>query len=105
MDKFNVLGGSLAFGHPLPPPGARMITQTLHELRRRGGDWAQHRLCGGWAGCGHGAGGGMMSAKTFSDIRKDGIGILTMDVPGETMNTLTFGGLLCGRIRTLLAEV
>lgn len=29
-----------------------------------------------------------MSAKTFSlDIRKDGIGILTMDVPGESMNT------------------
>ena len=31
----------------------------------------------------------MMSEQTFSlDIRKDGIGILTMDVPGESMNTL-----------------
>ncbi len=37
MDKFNVLGGSLAFGHPFAATGARMITQTLHELRRRGG--------------------------------------------------------------------
>ena len=31
----------------------------------------------------------MMNEKTFSlEIRKDGIGILTMDVPGESMNTL-----------------
>ncbi|MEC5343637.1 acetyl-CoA C-acyltransferase FadI [Brenneria populi] len=37
MDKFNVLGGSIAYGHPFAATGARMITQTLHELRRRGG--------------------------------------------------------------------
>ncbi len=36
--KFNVLGGSIAYGHPFAATGARMITQTLHELRRRGGD-------------------------------------------------------------------
>ncbi|GAL28257.1 3-ketoacyl-CoA thiolase [Vibrio variabilis] len=34
MDKFNVLGGSLAYGHPFAATGARMITQTLNELRR-----------------------------------------------------------------------
>lgn len=46
----------------------------------------------------------MMSAKTFSlDIRKDGIGILTMDVPGESMNTLKAS--FADEIRTLLAEV
>ena len=37
MDKFNVLGGSLAYGHPFAATGARLITQTLNELRRRGG--------------------------------------------------------------------
>lgn len=37
MDKFNVLGGSIAYGHPFAATGTRMITQTLHELRRRGG--------------------------------------------------------------------
>ncbi|WP_444994473.1 acetyl-CoA C-acyltransferase FadI [Aliikangiella sp. IMCC44359] len=37
MDKFNVLGGSLAYGHPFAATGARMITQTLRELKRRGG--------------------------------------------------------------------
>ncbi|MCP1675391.1 acetyl-CoA acyltransferase [Natronocella acetinitrilica] len=36
-ERFNVLGGSLAYGHPFAATGARMITQTLHELRRRGG--------------------------------------------------------------------
>lgn len=38
MDKFNVLGGSIAYGHPFAATGARMITQTLRELKRRGGD-------------------------------------------------------------------
>ena len=37
MDKFNVLGGSLAYGHPFAATGARLITQTLNELKRRGG--------------------------------------------------------------------
>ncbi|RWR01266.1 3-ketoacyl-CoA thiolase [[Pantoea] beijingensis] len=36
-EKFNVLGGSIAYGHPFAATGARMITQTLYELRRRGG--------------------------------------------------------------------
>ena len=45
----------------------------------------------------------MMSAKTFSlDIRKDGIGILTMDVPGESMNTLK--AAFADEIRTVLAD-
>lgn len=37
MDKFNVLGGSIADGHPFAATGARMMTQTLRELKRRGG--------------------------------------------------------------------
>ncbi|MEM9188659.1 MAG: acetyl-CoA C-acyltransferase FadI [Myxococcota bacterium] len=36
-DKFNVNGGSIAIGHPFAATGARQITQTLHELKRRGG--------------------------------------------------------------------
>lgn len=35
--RFNVLGGSIAYGHPFAATGARMITQTLNELKRRGG--------------------------------------------------------------------
>jgi acetyl-CoA acyltransferase len=37
MDKFNVMGGSLAYGHPFAATGTRLITQTLNELQRRGG--------------------------------------------------------------------
>lgn len=44
-DKFNVLGGSLAYGHPFAATGARMITQTLHELRRRGGKYGMTTAC------------------------------------------------------------
>ncbi|NGN98501.1 acetyl-CoA C-acyltransferase FadI [Grimontia sp. S25] len=45
MDKFNVLGGSIAYGHPFAATGARMITQTLNELRRRGGGLALNTAC------------------------------------------------------------
>lgn len=37
MAKFNVMGGSLAYGHPFGATGARLITQTINELNRRGG--------------------------------------------------------------------
>ncbi len=44
-DKFNVSGGSIALGHPFAATGARQITQTLHELRRRGGQFALCTAC------------------------------------------------------------
>lgn len=37
MAKFNVNGGSLAYGHPFAATGTRLIVQTLNELKRRGG--------------------------------------------------------------------
>lgn len=37
MGKFNVMGSSLAYGHPFAATGTRMITQMLNELNRRGG--------------------------------------------------------------------
>ncbi|TMP39020.1 acetyl-CoA C-acyltransferase FadI [Pseudoalteromonas rubra] len=45
MDKFNVNGGSLAYGHPFAATGARLITQTLNELKRRGGGLALTTAC------------------------------------------------------------
>lgn len=45
MDKFNVLGGSLAYGHPFAATGGRIITQTINELRRRGGGIALTTAC------------------------------------------------------------
>ncbi|MGL0933465.1 acetyl-CoA C-acyltransferase FadI [Vibrio vulnificus] len=45
MDKFNVLGGSIAYGHPFAATGARMMTQTLRELKRRGGGLALNTAC------------------------------------------------------------
>ena len=37
MNKFNVMGSSIAYGHPFAATGTRMITQMLNELNRRGG--------------------------------------------------------------------
>ena len=48
----NVLGGSIALGHPFAATGARQISQTLRELRRRGGGVA---LCSACAAGGMGA--------------------------------------------------
>lgn len=45
MEKFNVLGGSIAYGHPFAATGARMVTQTLNELHRRGGGLALTTAC------------------------------------------------------------
>ena len=37
MDKFNLMGSSLAYGHPFAATGTRMITQMLNQLNRKGG--------------------------------------------------------------------
>ncbi len=37
MDKVNVQGSSIAYGHPFAATGTRMFTQMLNELQRRGG--------------------------------------------------------------------
>jgi acetyl-CoA acyltransferase len=44
-DKFNVHGGSIAIGHPFAATGARMVTTTLRELKRRGGQYGLVTLC------------------------------------------------------------
>jgi acetyl-CoA acyltransferase len=44
-DRLNVMGGSIAVGHPFAATGARQILQTLRELKRRGGQFALCTAC------------------------------------------------------------
>ncbi|MBK7584235.1 MAG: acetyl-CoA C-acyltransferase FadI [Myxococcales bacterium] len=44
-DRFNVSGGSISIGHPFAATGARQITQSLNELRRRKGALALCTAC------------------------------------------------------------
>lgn len=44
-EKINVTGGSISIGHPFAATGARQITQTLRELKRRGGGLAVCTAC------------------------------------------------------------
>jgi acetyl-CoA acyltransferase len=44
-DRLNVMGGSIAVGHPFAATGARQILQTLRELKRRGGEFALCTAC------------------------------------------------------------
>lgn len=41
----NVNGGTIAYGHPFGATGARVISQALHELQRRGGGLALTTAC------------------------------------------------------------
>jgi acetyl-CoA acyltransferase len=55
-DKVNVNGGAIALGHPLGATGAKLTTQLIHELRRRGGGRGLVTMC---------VGGGMGAAGIF----------------------------------------
>jgi len=43
--KLNVMGGSIAIGHPFGATGARITTTLSHELRRRGGQFGLMTVC------------------------------------------------------------
>jgi acetyl-CoA acyltransferase len=43
--KLNVMGGSIAMGHPFGATGARITTTLLNELRRRGGQFGLMTVC------------------------------------------------------------
>ncbi|MCA0374811.1 MAG: thiolase family protein [Gemmatimonadetes bacterium] len=55
-DIVNVNGGAIALGHPLGATGAKLTTQLVHELRRRGGGYGMVTMC---------IGGGMGAAGVF----------------------------------------
>ncbi len=55
-DKVNVNGGAIALGHPLGATGAKLTTQLVHELARRGGGYGLVTMC---------IGGGMGAAGVF----------------------------------------
>ena len=55
-DRVNVNGGAIALGHPLGATGAKLTTQLIHELQRRGGGRGLVTMC---------VGGGMGAAGIF----------------------------------------
>jgi acetyl-CoA acyltransferase len=50
--KLNVMGGSIAIGHPFGATGARILTTLCNELRRRGGELGLMTVCAA-GGMGH----------------------------------------------------
>jgi acetyl-CoA acyltransferase len=44
-EKLNVNGGAIALGHPLGATGAKLVTQLVHELGRRGGGLGLVTMC------------------------------------------------------------
>jgi acetyl-CoA acyltransferase len=59
-DKTNVNGGAIALGHPLGCTGAKLATQAIHEIARRGGRYAMVTMC---------VGGGMGAAGIFEHLQ------------------------------------
>ena len=56
LDRVNVNGGAIALGHPLGATGAKLTTQLIHELGKRGGGIGMVTMC---------VGGGMGAAGIF----------------------------------------
>lgn len=49
MERVNVNGGAVAFGHPIGASGARILLTLIYELRRRGGGLGAAAICSGAA--------------------------------------------------------
>ncbi len=49
VEKFNVQGGAVAYGHPIGASGARLLGTLIHQLRRRGGGIGVAAICSGAA--------------------------------------------------------
>nr|MDQ3044861.1 acetyl-CoA C-acyltransferase [Chloroflexota bacterium] len=47
LERVNVNGGAVAFGHPIGASGARLVITLIHELRRRGGGRGLAAICSG----------------------------------------------------------
>ena len=60
QEKTNVNGGAVALGHPLGCTGAKLATQAIHEIGRRGGRYAMVTMC---------VGGGMGAAGIFENLQ------------------------------------
>jgi acetyl-CoA acyltransferase len=59
LEKVNVNGGAIAMGHPLGATGAKLTTQLLHEMKRRGNRYGLVTMC---------IGGGMGAAAIFENL-------------------------------------
>jgi acetyl-CoA acyltransferase len=59
-DNTNVNGGAVALGHPLGCTGAKLTTQAIYEIARRGGRYAMVTMC---------VGGGMGAAGIFENLQ------------------------------------
>ena len=57
--KVNVNGGAVALGHPLGATGAKLTTQLLYEMKRRGSRYGMVTMC---------IGGGMGAAGIFENL-------------------------------------
>jgi acetyl-CoA acyltransferase len=44
-DRINVMGGSIAVGHPFGATGGRVTITLLNELKRRGGQFGMISVC------------------------------------------------------------
>jgi acetyl-CoA acyltransferase len=59
LERVNVNGGAIALGHPLGCSGAKLTTQLINEMQRRGSRYGMVTMC---------VGGGMGAAGIFENI-------------------------------------
>jgi acetyl-CoA acyltransferase len=59
LNRTNVNGGAIALGHPLGATGAKLTTQLIYEMKRRGSHYGMVTMC---------IGGGMGAAGIFENL-------------------------------------
>ena len=98
MTRLNVMGGSIAIGHPFGATGARITTTLVNELARRGGQFGLMTVCAaGRNGLRDGRGTRMTCRCAHASSVQDGIAVVTIDLPGEPVNK--FSAAVIARVR------
>jgi enoyl-CoA hydratase/carnithine racemase len=94
FDKLNVNGGAIAMGHPLGATGAMILGTMVDELERSDKETALSPSASGpaWAppSSSNASEEEQNPMDNFKiDVDADGIALVTFDVPGKSMNTIT----------------
>ena len=87
-NRTNVMGGSIAVGHPFGATGSRLVTTLSNEMVRRDvAVRADLDLRAGRHGLRRGAGAGRMSA--FTTQHHGGVAVVTLDTPHDAVNKVS----------------
>src|SRR5207247_7808351 len=82
----NVMGGSIAIGHPFGATGGRLVTTLANEMKARRAIWAHLGVRAGRDGVRHRARAALMPGPALTWEPADGVAIVTFDLKDSPVN-------------------